>query len=123
MALPKVIRQRKIKAGDNFIQPVRFGSNGAPTDLVAAGWTDWAAQWRETPDSDTFFAMTVDDSQASAGVITVSLPGEGDESTRTMAHNGYWDLQSKNADIGITDARTWVMQPTIWEDDVTRVDS
>lgn len=105
-----------VYAGDTaYWPPYTFTSAvDTPIDLVATGWTNWVAQWRPTPDSDTVLTLDVDDTLASSGTIVI---GADAGTTAAMGSAGVWDLQSENGEV----VRTWVRGKTSYQKDVTRV--
>jgi hypothetical protein len=83
-----------------------------PIDLSA--WT-FTAEWRSARSVNyPPIAMTVDDSGASTGVITIGLDASD---TEAMTVTGVWDLRGvKNGEV-----RTWLQGPVVWTAEVTRV--
>ncbi len=86
-------------AGDTLIvrlefdEPVDPGApDGArqPTDMSA--WT-FASQWRPTESSSRAIDFTIDDSQASAGVVLLTMTGA---QTATMLEDGVYDVEGTN---------------------------
>ena len=103
-----------IYAGDTWSQSYEFkaGDPAEPIDFVAEGWGDWLCQCRETPESDDFFVINVDDSEADLGRIL--LFADADE-TRLFT-SGFFDLQATN---GVT-VKTWIRGNLSWIEDVSR---
>ena len=110
---PGVVPTQAIYAGDDWSRPFTFTQNGVAVDLVTDGWSTWAAQWRRAAGSAASITITVDDSNASGGVLTLSLTGA---QTEQMGGNGVWDLQGVQS--GKTE--TVLMGVTTWTQDVTR---
>jgi hypothetical protein len=90
------------------------GNPAEPIDLVAAGWTDWKAQWRPQLNDPRFVELTVQTENADQGVIYWTVTAE---QTRKM-WVGVWDLQSINSITG--EVRTWVRGAITYREDITR---
>lgn len=114
MAGPGILPSDAIYAGDYWSRALTIAQDGAAVDLVAAGFTAWKAQWRPDAGSSTFVDLTVDDSLAASGLITVAATGA---QTETMGGPGVWDLQALDS---AGRPVTWVRGVTSWTQDVTR---
>lgn len=102
-----------IYRGDTFRQTFTFQTDGTPIDLVAAGWTSWASQWRAFEDAPTAVTFTVDTSLASTGKITISA----DPATTKLIASGTYDVQATRPG----ETRTWVRGDITYWKDVTNV--
>ena len=115
MAAPGAIPSEAIYAGDDWSRVFTIkDENGVVVDLPAAGWTGWKAQWRPTPGSTFALDITVDDSAANTGVITLSLTGA---QTESMGSDGTYDVQATDGGGQVV---TWLLGSTTWTQDVTR---
>lgn len=114
MAGPGILPTDAIYAGDDWSRILTIQQGGSPVDLASAGWTNWTAQWRPDPGTASKIDLTVDDTAAASGQITVSLTGA---QTESMGGNGVWDLQAEDSDGNTV---TWVRGSTVWTQDVTR---
>lgn len=111
---PGILPADQIYAGDDWSRILTIKQDDAAVDLVAAGWTAWTAQWRTDPGTASKIDLSVDDSAAASGQITVSLTGA---QTESMGGNGVWDLQATDSDGNTV---TWLRGATVWTQDVTR---
>lgn len=104
--------------GDSLTRSFRFRdeTTQAVLNLTAAGWVSWRAQWRPAEDWPEFVELTVDTSQAAAGIVSVSATGA---QTQTM-RAGIWDLQATRTVTGTTEIRTWIRGTTTHKGDVTQ---
>lgn len=103
-----------IYAGDDVQFPVfrlMEGTPPAPVDLSA--YTNWAAEWRSDPNSETKLLLVVDTAELAAGKITITADHTV---TNAMNGSGWWDVQ---AELG-GNIRTFLLGRTSWTKDVTR---
>jgi hypothetical protein len=108
-----------IYAGDAWSQDFEFGELADPTDPSSAwtaddlsGFSGWEAHWRVSDDATEPIVLTVDASQAAAGILTVSAT---EEQTREMGEAGVFDIQAT-----LPRVRTFLRARTRWTLDVTR---
>lgn len=99
--------------GDTLTQTFRLTNNGTPIDLVAAGWTNWEAQYRTSVFSPDALDFTIDDSLAADGKITVTLTAS---QTEDLIGSGVYDLQANQGES----VRTWLKGTIQWTKGVTR---
>ena len=93
MTFPAAVPDVMIYAGDTYEQTYTFtDSTGDPVDFVAAGYTEWYAQYRTSRDAIEHLDFTVVHTDADEGVIVVKLTHE---KTSTITENGVWDLKAK----------------------------
>lgn len=90
-------------------------ATGDPIDLVAAGWSNWRAQWRPSAGSGFAIDLQIDDSQAASGILTRQPVSKAD--TMSMGGPGGYDVLADDAD-GQTFA--WLTGSTTWVQDYTR---
>lgn len=118
MAGPGILPPDAIYAGDTWPgedYTITDPATGDPIDLVAAGWSNWRAQWRPTAGTSTYIDLVIDDSQATSGIISRE-PLAGSQ-TESMGGPGGWDLQADDADGQTV---TWLTGQTTWTQDYTR---
>lgn len=101
----------EVYEGDTLVAGFVFSDrDGVPLNLST--WSQWAAQWRPTEDSDESVAFTVDTSQLATGRVGISLSGSQTDGLR----NGVWDVQATRSG----EIRTWVRGRVTVKKDVTR---
>jgi hypothetical protein len=113
--MPVTVDTVEVYAGDTITWPTYTlkTSNGVARDLVAEGWTDWAVQWRATPESPSEVTLDFDGSRLAEGILLVSA---SPLNTRNMQSAGVWDIQAeRNGEV-----RTFLRGKTKWVQDVTR---
>lgn len=88
--MPGIVPAEALYAGDDWSRSFTIKQSGTAVDLVAAGWSAWAAQWRASAGTAANLVMTVDATHASTGVLVLALTGA---QTEQMAGPGGWDLQ------------------------------
>lgn len=87
---------------------------GAPRDLNAEGWINWACQWRPTDSATEAIELSVDTTNTDSGIIQISASAE---QTRQMGGDGVWDVQAQDSTGRV---KTWFRGKTKWTRDVTR---
>ena len=113
---PAEVPSVAVYAGDTLDFPAyTFSHLGVPTNLVAEGWTNWSASWRENIFATAFIALAVDSSQAASGQLGLSATST---QTRAMAGSGTWDVQAQRG----LEIRTFLRGTTTFMMDVTRND-
>lgn len=90
-------------------------ATGDPIDLVAAGWSNWRAQWRPTAGTSQVIDLEIDDSQAASGILTRKPVSAAD--TMSMGGPGGYDVKADDAD---GQSITWLTGSTTWVQDYTR---
>jgi hypothetical protein len=112
VAVPIYSTALEVYAGDTWSQAFVFKTGDDPEDLT--GWSDWEAEWRETPDATDSITLSASVSGDPAdGTIVVSATPE---QTRAMGASGVFDVQALD---GVT-VRTFIRCKTKWRQDVTR---
>lgn len=104
-----------IYSGDSWVFSCLFtrDETGLPIDFVAEGWGSWKAQWRPYANALDFIELSVNESDATNGRISVSMSNEDTSSINT---NGVFDLEA--VQNGVT--RTWIRGDVKFSKDVTR---
>lgn len=113
--MPVTVDTVEVYAGDTVDWPTYTlkTSDGTIRNLVAEGWTNWAAQWRPTPDATSDVVLDLDESRLSEGIIRITASAVD---TRAMQANGVWDIQAeRNGEV-----KTFLRGKTKWVQDVTR---
>ena len=115
MTFPIAIPDIQIYSGDTFEQSYTFKDTaGEVIDLVAAGYTEWKAQYRPSRDAIEYVDFAVVHTDADEGVVVIKLTHE---QTSTISKPGVWDLKAKNG----TKWRTFVASNVDVEKSVTHV--
>lgn len=112
--MPGILQPDAIYAGDAWQRRITVTQNNVPVNLDTEGWGNIRAQWRPSPASGTAIDITVDTSQVTNGVFTLSLTGA---QTEQMGGPGGYDVETTAPDGTPT---TRLVGTTTWEQDYTR---
>ena len=98
----------EVYAGDPWVQGFAFGTEADPEDISAY---TWSCEWRQEAEATAFIELSVDDSDAANGNLTISATAE---QTRLMGRSGVFDVEGSPGPV------TRLRGRTSWMQDVTR---
>lgn len=99
--------------GDDYVHELKFVDNSIPPNPLDVSEYEFKAQVRDRPENGTILhaEFDIDMTQASSGIIVLSLPGAS-----TRIPPAFWDLEVDDGE-GVT---TWLAGSVTPSGDVTR---